>query len=160
MLNNRYNGINLAFLLNCRADSALVKTEEERIADMVDASRTRQRVLVLCERDWQVLAEKDKSAAAATTAANKELSRKQEAADEEQKFWIMVNRAEAYYGLGEMEQYEKALAKAKTIDHAPWMMDSFNQQVAELGVLMKKQGHLLNPAWVDAYSLETSFRRG
>ena len=166
LLNNRYNGINLAFLLNCRADSSLVKTQEERIADMVDASRTRQRVLVLCERDWHMMAEKDKLATAATTAADKELSRKQEAADEEQKFWILVNRAEAYYGLGEMDQYEKALTEARKIDHTPGMMESFNQQVAELSVLMKKQGHLLNPPWKEggstsenAYSLETSFRR-
>ncbi len=148
LLNNRYNGINLAFLLNCRADSTLVTTKEEQIADMVNANRTRQRVLMICEREWHAIHNlKDEKAKKVIMLEDRELSLSQKAVENEQKFWILVNKAEAYFGLGALEEYKKALGEAKTIEHAPWMMNSFEQQLNRLTLLLEKHGHLLNPPW-------------
>lgn len=148
LLNNRYNGINLAFLLNCRADSSLVKTKEEQIADMVNASRTRQRVLLICEREWSAMNNpKDQLAIKAMMLEDRELSLQQQAAENEQKFWILVNKAEAHFGLGQLEEYKKARTEARAIEHASWMMNSFDQQVNKLRKLLEKHGHLLNPPW-------------
>ncbi len=52
LLHNRYNGINLAFLLNRRTDTSLDPTTNEKIADMVWANRIRREVLAMCEKDW------------------------------------------------------------------------------------------------------------
>jgi hypothetical protein len=148
LLNNRYNGINLAFLLNCRADSSLVKTKEEQIADMINANRTRQRVLMICHREWQAIhSPRDSNAKIVIMLEDKELSLTQKEEENEQKFWILVNKAEAHFGLGELEEYKKAIAEAKTIEHSPWMMNSFEQQVIRLKALMEKLGHLLDPPW-------------
>lgn len=137
LLNNRYNAINLAFLLNCRAASSLVETKEEQIADMVNANRARKRVLVLCERDWQEITnKKDRIAKKAIMLQDEEFSTNQSASDNEQKFWILVNKAEAHYGLGEREAYQKARLEAQNIDHAPWMMASFDRQVEKLGRIL------------------------
>ena len=65
----------------------------------------------------------------------------------EQKFWIYVNKAEAHYALGEFEESDKAITSAKLIEHKPWMMESFEEQKAKLTVLLERNGHLLNPAW-------------
>ena len=62
-------------------------------------------------------------------------------------YWIEVNKAECHYGLGEMEEYNEALAAAKKIEHADWMMKAFDKQHIEMEALMTKHGHLLNPPW-------------
>ena len=51
--NDRYNGINLAYLLNVRTDTSLDTTNEDKIADLVFANRIRRDVLALCEEELE-----------------------------------------------------------------------------------------------------------
>ena len=145
LLNNRYNGINLAYTLNCRAHSSLCKTREEQIADMVYANHTRRRVLYICNNDWNNILKREERASKEVT--DNEDILKQRAYNTETKFWICVNRAESYFGLGEFDNYYQAVAAAREIPHEPWMMASFEDQVVRLRSLLETNGHLLNPAW-------------
>ena len=56
----------------------------------------------------------------------------------EQKFWISVNRAEACYGLSQIEGFEKAIARAILVPHEDWMMTSFTDQLERLKKLVEK----------------------
>ena len=148
LLNNRYHGINLAFLLNKRVDSSIFRTTEDKIADMVWANRIRKQVLRMCDKDSKAIQEREQRTLQQTKKPEDEsLSAVQREQDEEQKFWILVNRAESYFGLGQFEEYEKASAEAKELPHNASMMKSFEEEIAELTMLMEKYGHLLNPAW-------------
>lgn len=145
LLNNRYNCINLAYMQNCRANSSLCTTKEEQIADMVYASHTRRRVLQVCENDLNELLKREHRKPT-DSGENKEIL-KQQTYNNEQKFWIYVNQAEAHFALGEFDEYKKAVNTAMGIEHKPWMIESFEEQVAKLRVLLERNGHLLNPAW-------------
>jgi tetratricopeptide (TPR) repeat protein len=145
LLNNRYNAINLGYTLNCRASSSLSPTKEEQIADMVYANRTRRRVLVICDNDWTNVTQREERVSK-DVAENEEITR-QRFINTEIKFWICVNRAEAYFGLGEFDKYRQAVEEAKAIPHQQWMMESFEDQMGRLRSLLEKNGHLLNPPW-------------
>ncbi len=142
LLNNRYNGINLAYLLNCRADSSLDKTEEEKIADKVWANRIRRDVLSLCEKDWNTLMKRQKTNSLQDQTGDNDLLKTQQEREKQQKFWILVNKAEANFGLGNKEEYQKASAQAEVTDHEDWMMKSFTNQVESLGRLLNKQSKI------------------
>lgn len=144
LLNNRYNGINLAYLLNCRVDTSIYNTKEDQIADMVWANRARRRVLEICENDWNRIVRNDRSA----TQTPNELSQSQKVTEDETKFWILANKAEAHYGLGEMEEYQAARTEAMSYEYEPWVIEGLDAQVIKLGVILKKYGSLLNPPWV------------
>jgi hypothetical protein len=144
LLHNRYNGINLAFLLNCKAASALNKTEEDIIADLVYANRTRQEVVGICDKDLQQLAERSKRG---SIKESRLVVTNNETCDTDRKFWIQVNKAEAFYGLAMFEEFEKTYQEAKQLEHAPWMMKSFEGQLQQLDKLMRKNGYLINPVW-------------
>ena len=148
LLNNRYNGINLAYTFNCRVDSNLYNKKEDKIADMVFANRVRTRVLIICDRDWQELTKREADEQARITAASPEDIQKQNDYNNEQKFWILVNKAEAHFGLGEFEEYKKAVDQASTIPHSEWMMQSFREQGEKLHVLLNKYGNLLESPWI------------
>jgi len=135
LLHNRHNGINLAYLLNCRATTNLDASKEERIADIVWANRMRKDVLNLCERDAAKIAAMENQAESST----EQISEEQKEIISEQKFWILVNKAEAYFGLGQVDEYEKAAADAKLVVHDDWMMDSFSKQLEKLKALIAKQ---------------------
>jgi hypothetical protein len=146
LLNNRFNGINLAYLFNCRADSSLCKTREEQIADMVWANRTRLRILEICNNDWlEVNNWKDRAARKSVMSGDEELSRNQKDTENERRFWILVNKAESHFGLGETKAYEEARSAALKLEHEAWMFESFEQQVFKLSNLLDKHRHLLNP---------------
>ncbi len=145
LLNNRYNCINLAYMQNCRANSSLCTTREEQIADMVYASHTRRRVLQVCEEEWNEIIKREERQS--KSLEDNEEMLKQRAYNNEQKFWIFVNKAEAHFALGEFEQYQKAVAAAKLLEYKPWMMESFEYQLAKLRILLERNGHLLNPPW-------------
>ena len=145
LLNNRYNGINLAYTLNCRAASPLCKTKEEQIADMVYAKYTRERVLYLCSKDWKELSDREKPAKEMIT--DPEELAKQKAYNTEQKFWILINKAEAAFGLGDFKTYETARKQADAMEHAEWMMTVFDEQIERIRKLLKKKGSLMNPKW-------------
>ncbi|RAI87943.1 tetratricopeptide repeat-containing protein [Algoriphagus yeomjeoni] len=145
-LNNRYNGINLALTYVYRANSGLAASETEKIADLVMAKRTWIRVLYLCDRDWPIVIVKEK---------NDELSLNANTIDGDelknyyntQKFWISVNRAEAYFGLGQFDTYRENKERAKNIPHPIWMWESFSEQIDKLAAGLTKVGHLMEPSW-------------
>ena len=145
LLNSRYNCINLAYMQNCRANSSLCSTKEEQIADMVYASHTRRRVLMICEKELNEIKKREERRT--SDSEGNEAMQTQQSYNNEQKFWVYVNKAEANFALGEFEEYEKAIASAKLIEHKPWMMESFEEQVGKLRILLERNGHLLNPAW-------------
>ena len=148
LLQNRYHGVNLAFLLNKRADSILSETNEDRIADMVWASRFRRQVVKICEKDWiEINDRKNRMASKMSTEDSAMPSDYMEAEDNEQIFWILANKAECHYGLGEMQEYREAHAKALAAYYTEWMLKAYEEQHVILREILKKHGHLLNPAW-------------
>ena len=150
LLHNRYHGINLAFLFNKRADTSILDTNEDKIADMIFANRVRRQVLKMCNNDWnEIIERKNRIALKSDTGNNINLSDYNAADDDEQLFWIQVNKAECHYGLGEIEEFRKAVTAAKEIKHAEWMMKAYDDQHVKLQLLMKKYGHLLNPPWCE-----------
>ena len=144
LLNNRYNGINLAFLLNLRADSNLYTQRQEKIADAVFANRIRRMVLAHCQKDWDRIMNKE------MPNGVDNMPDEQRLADETQKFWILVNRAEAYFGLGEIEAHREAHEQSTRISHEPYMMETYTNQLNTLRTLLQKQADLLTPAWKEA----------
>ncbi len=145
LLNNRYNCINLAYMQNCRANSSLCTTKEERIADMVYANHTRRRVIEVCKNDLNEIIKREGRQREAI-GDNVELQ-KQRLFNNEHKFWIYVNQAEAHFALGQFDEYERSVASARLIEHKPWMMESFEEQVGKLKILLERNGYLLNPPW-------------
>lgn len=147
LFHNRYHGINLAFLLNKRVDSSVFNTHEDKIADMVWANRIRRQVLEMCDYNWnEIEARKNKTSAEISMQGDINLSSDRETAENEQKFWILVNKAEAHFGLGEMDEYKKAIERAREIPHTQWMWKAFEDETIELRELMIKHGHLTNPS--------------
>ncbi len=117
---------------------------------MVWASRIRRQVLKMCEKDWHELNDrKNKAAKQALMQENRNITEDQETVETEEKFWIQINKAEAHFGLGEMEEYKIALAMAKEIEHPDWRMDALEEHISNLKELMKKYGDLFNPPWID-----------
>lgn len=149
LLNNRYNAINLAYLLNCRVGTSIYHTKEDQIADMVWASRTRRRVLEICENDWNQLVRNNRTAAQTSGNGNNELSKNQKNSENETRFWILANKAEAHFGLGEIKEYEAARTEAMAYEYEPWMIESLDQQIIKLRVILLNYGMMLNPPWVE-----------
>lgn len=150
LLNSRYNGINLAYMFNCRANSSISKTKEEKIADMVFANHARRHVLKVCDKEWEeikIREEREKK----DQEGNQDFLNER-SSNNTRKFWIYINRAEAYYGLGMFKEFEEALDIALKMEHTPWMMESFYDQVDRLRILLEKNGQLLNPAWKEPAS--------
>lgn len=145
-LNNRYNGINLALTHVYRAKSGLATSDTERIADLVMAKRTWSRVLFLCERDWPIILEKEKNDESRLNDGTKDGQELNEYYNA-QKFWISVNCAEAYFGLGKFDEFNKYREQAKNIPHPIWMWESFTEQIDKLAVELSKVGHLMEPSW-------------
>ncbi len=132
LLHNRHNGINLAYLLTLRATTELDPTRDEKIADVIWANRIRQDVLELCKRDsLKMEAMQNQSQAPANP-----VGAEQESLITEQKFWIAVNKAEAHFGLGNLEEYAKAVEEANKLTHEDWMMESFTGQLGKLEGLL------------------------
>ena len=147
LLHSRYNGINLAFLINNRVDSTLYTTEQDRIADMILANRIRQTVLNVCDKDWAALEKKSLAITDPAILENRAMAAEQKQIENEQRFWILVNRAEAHFGLGNIAAYNEARAKAEDVEHGVWMMQAFTNEVEKLRPLLQKYGHLLPGGW-------------
>lgn len=140
LLNNRYHGINLAFMLDYRAQSSLCTTKDERIADLVNAKRIRKEVLLMCDKDWEQIKARQESAAMQDGLQKQDAySVSQNKADKEQMFWILINKAEANFGLGEMDAYKKAVDDAEKMEHEEWMMDSLEEQIGKLKKMIQNQ---------------------
>jgi hypothetical protein len=78
------------------------------------------------------------------TSVDKDFANTQKVEESEQKFWILVNRAEANFGLGNMEEYAKARSEAEAIDNAEAHILGFSRQVEALGKLLVKYGKLID----------------
>jgi hypothetical protein len=146
LLNNRYNGVNLALTYVYRASSDLSPSNQEKIADLIFAQRTWKRILYLCERDLPMILgkeSKDKNRIENRTKEGQDLQEYYDA----QKFWIAVNQAEAFFGLGDFESYQKYLQTAQNIPHHTWMWESFSDQLAKLQMNLSAVGGLVEPPW-------------
>jgi len=146
LLNNRYNGVNLALTYVYRANSDLSPSNQEKIADLIFAQRTWKRILYLCDRDQPMILEKeskDKNRIGNRTKEGQDLQEYYDA----QKFWIAVNQAEAFFGLGDFELYQKYLQTAQNIPHHTWMWESFSDQLAKLQTKLGAVGGLVEPPW-------------
>jgi hypothetical protein len=115
-----YNGINLAFLFDVRANES---SGDESLADRVLAARTRRRVLDICDEEFRA------------------------AVGDPAKFtpndiyWLRASRAEALFGLGRRVEAEAELTGAKAANPSPadWMIDSTNQQLKTLEGLLARR---------------------
>lgn len=147
LLHNRYNGINLAYLLDCRADSELDNTEQEKIADMVWANRIRKDILLMCQRDHEKLSKSSLNENLADLDIDQKFVNKQEKLELKQKFYVFVNQAEASFGLGDFQQYNSALEKAKNIMAENPAFKLPHDQLDRIREIHIKYGKLLNPEW-------------
>lgn len=147
LLQDRYYGINLAFLLNSRVNSSLSSSDQDKIADLVRSNHIRKEVLEMCKRDLSAL--EAKKATKDSINALDQLATEQREMENEMMFWILVNKAEAHFGLGEIDEYKEARMQATAILQDQSMIVGFEEQLEKLRVLLRKYGHLLNPAWTD-----------
>ena len=114
--NDYYNGINLAYLLNVRADLN-IQQPSEAIADFVLARRVRERVLALCKALI--------TAKPALTGA--------------ESYWIRASMAEAYCGLGDEAKVLELMDTARTLPEAhAWMIGSTEAQLGKLKILLAR----------------------
>jgi MAP3K TRAFs-binding domain len=141
---DRYNGINLAYLMNVRTDSPLDPKDTDKIADLVYANRLRLEVLDLCEKELKEIAEGEQRASGTESCKLQEDQREHLAYE---KFWCLATKAEAHFGLGEMADYERCRTDAQALNPAAWMWETFDQQITNLRGLLVKHGHLLDPPW-------------
>jgi hypothetical protein len=124
--NDYYNGINLAFLLNCRAAEA--KDPAEAVADFVQARRVRKEVLAICEQ-W-LAANPVPDAQSASPEAVKQA--------QNNRYWVLATIGEAYVGLGDEAKGQAQLEAAYAVAPEGWMAESTREQIAKLKLLLEK----------------------
>ena len=109
-----YNGINLAFLLNVRAQvRRQAGDQDEAIADTVLARRARRQVLQYCER-------------ALTAGPTSDTDR----------YWIVATQWEAAVGLEDQAQIDRFQKEAKSVAAFSWMVETTEKQIAQLRTLL------------------------
>jgi hypothetical protein len=124
--NDHYNGINLAFLLNCRAAAAT--DPAEAVADFIQARRVRKEVLTICEQ-W-LAANPLPDAQSASPEAVKQA--------QSNRYWVLATIGEAYVGLGDEAKGQEQLEAAYAAAPKGWMADSTREQIAKLEQLLDK----------------------
>ena len=149
MRNDWYNAINLAYLLNVRADSAMNGSDKECIADLVWANRIRRDVVELCDQELAAICAREARMKAGTGELQSELK----ARDRDQKFWCLATKAEANFGLGDFDAYASARSEAVAASHPKWMVQSLDGQIEKLRQLLTRRGHLLDPPWREPPSM-------
>jgi hypothetical protein len=108
-----YNGINLAFLLNVRADLQREGGDKsEAVADFVVARRVRREVIRYCERALET------------------------ATDPGARYWVIATLWEAAFGLGDRETADRWQKQAEAAASASWMLDSTRAQLDRLHQLL------------------------
>lgn len=108
-----YTGINFAFLLNVRAAAS---TGDDAIADRVMANRIRKQIIPVCKK---FLSEPEIKPT--------------------ERYWAEATMAEACYGLGDKEQFEALISKAKADAPEPWMIRTTDEQIARLDNLLTSE---------------------
>lgn len=106
-----YNGINMAYLLDVRANISL---QYDAIADYVMASRIRQQVASLCN---ELL--------------------KSDFNSRSDQYWILATLEEAYFGLGEMKEYEATKMRAMASTKENWERKTTECQIQKLSHLLE-----------------------
>ncbi|HEX6184618.1 MAG TPA: TRAFs-binding domain-containing protein [Pyrinomonadaceae bacterium] len=113
--NDYYNGINLAFLLNVRA---------EAVADFVQADRIRHEVIEICDALVKEDVAADESAKLSADT----------------RYWVLATLAEAYLGIGDEEgakqKFNAAVAAIPNPADNQWMRESTQEQMDKLRVLL------------------------
>jgi hypothetical protein len=115
--NDYYNGINLAFLLDCRAAEL---GGEDAIADRVHARRVRERVVGICT---QLLGEGIR-----VESENK---------NSDEEYWVRATLVEALFGLGKAAESEAEFAVAKSAALESWMISTTDEQLTKLRALQR-----------------------
>lgn len=108
--NDYYNGINLAFLLNVRAE---LSAPAERIADFIDAERVRRRVILLCHN-----------------LLTSGLTR-------EDRYWVAATLAEAFLGIGDEASSDAWLEEARRVSADDWKRKTTAEQLGKLRRLLE-----------------------
>jgi tetratricopeptide (TPR) repeat protein len=122
LLDDYYNGINLAFLLNARAASA--GDPAEAVADFVVARRVRGEVLSICEKALAAIPAPD-------PALGKEVADKYR----DQQYWVLATMAEAHVGMGREQEAQAKLAEAYKL-YEGWRRETTESQIAKLRDLL------------------------
>lgn len=107
-----YNGINLAYLFNLKAD--IEDDRFEAFANFGNAIRIRKKVVEICE---QIIDSKGW-------------------ADRDDKQWVLLSLAEAFLGLDDMEGEGSIIRRIKDISDERFSLDSYNTQKDKLLVLI------------------------
>ncbi len=121
-----YNGINYAYLLNVRAAQPTAPPAEA-IADFVEASRTRQEVLQICEQ-WLI---------ANPIPDMGKLPAETMKAYYNNWYWVKATMGEAYIGMGKETEAQQTLNEAYEKAPAGWMKGSTEEQLAKLKPLLQ-----------------------
>jgi hypothetical protein len=115
--NDYYNGINFAFLLDCRATEL---GGEDAIADRVQTRRVRERVVGIC-----------------THLLEEGIRGESENKKSEEEYWVRATLVEALFGLGKAAESEAQFATAKKVAPEPWMINTTEKQLAKLRALQR-----------------------
>jgi MAP3K TRAFs-binding domain len=122
--NDYYNGINLAFLLNVRADNAASRAEA--VADFVQAERVRREVINICLR-WL-----ESDAPPISRWLQERLGERLSDA----KYWVMATLAEAHAGIGDEAGARKWFDAAEAGAPEQWMLGTTKKQMSRLRELL------------------------
>ena len=115
--NDYYNGINFAFLLDCRATEL---GGEDAIADRVQARRVRECVVGIC-----------------THLLDEGIRGESENKKSEEEYWVRATLVEALFGLGKAAESEAQFATAKKVAPERWMINTTEKQLAKLRALQR-----------------------
>jgi Tetratricopeptide Repeats-Sensor len=113
--NDYYNGINFAFLLDCRSAEL---GGEDAIADRVQARRVRERVVGIC-----------------TQLLGEGIRVESETKKSDEEYWVRATLVEALFGLGKAAESAAEFAVAKRAALEPWMINTTEEQLAKLRAL-------------------------
>ncbi|QEM14312.1 DUF4071 domain-containing protein [Mucilaginibacter rubeus] len=124
IMNDHYNGINYAFLLNVRASQSTVPAQA--IADYITARNARREVLIICEQ-WlknNPLPDAGKVPESILTGCLKNW------------YWVKATMGEAYLGLEDEEKAKIVLEDAYKSAPEGWMKTSTEEQLEKLRPLL------------------------
>lgn len=111
--NDYYNGINLAYLYNVKANDE--KEKNQRITDFITANRIREKVISICNKLYSADNFYERS----------------------DQYWIIATLEEAYFALGYQEKYESFKNKAKSLTSDNWKKESTDNQISKLNKLIE-----------------------
>jgi tetratricopeptide (TPR) repeat protein len=125
--NDYYNGINFAYMLNVR--SANAQDRAEAIADYVQARRVREEVVEICDAWLDTSSPQLRAFVTSTEVPADERYRNN-------RYWVMVTKAEAFLGSGRTAEAETAYNEAFAAAPADWMVQTAKTQRTKLEELL------------------------